>query len=60
MPLAISDVTVVGGALVLKYTQMGRGGEMPVTVTLTPDGANMKVTSVNGQLTRSGTAVRTP
>lgn len=60
-PMAITDVKVVNGSLVLSYTQtMGQGGQaVPITLKLTPDGAGMKVEQDRGNgMIRTGTAVK--
>ena len=56
-PVSITDITMAGSDLVLKWVQQGRGGEAPVVMTLTlKDGAlAVKQDVAGGQFTMSGT-----
>jgi len=59
-PVAITDITMPGSDLVLKWKQMGRGGEVEVMMTLTlKDGGLMVKQSQNGNDTE-GTGVKKP
>ena len=55
-PIEIADVSMKGTDLVLKFKQMGRGGEMDAVVTLSmqADGT-LKVTQAVGANTTEGT-----
>jgi hypothetical protein len=57
-PITISDITMAGGDLILKFKQMGRGGDVEVrmTLTLNNDGLTVKQT-INGTDT-TGTGVK--
>jgi hypothetical protein len=61
-PREVTSITKSGTSLVLSYSMMrgGGGGQgMPATLTLTPDGAEMKAEmSFGGQFTRTGTATK--
>jgi hypothetical protein len=56
-PVSISDISMAGNDLVLKWTQQGPQGEVPVVMTLTlKDGALVvKQDIAGGQFTQSGT-----
>ena len=56
-PVAITDITMPGADLVLKWSQQGPQGEVPVVMTLTlKDGALVvKQDMAGGQFSQSGT-----
>ncbi len=56
-PVTITDVTMPGSDLVLKWTQQGPQGEIPVVMTLTlKDGALVVTQEIaGGQFSQSGT-----
>lgn len=56
-PVAITDITMPAGDLVLKWSQQGPNGEIPVVMTLTlKDGAlAVKQDMAGGQFSQSGT-----
>lgn len=56
-PTAITDISLNGSDLVLKWTQSGQQGDIPVVMTLTmKDGAlTVKQDMANGQFSQTGT-----
>jgi hypothetical protein len=59
-PIAVTDITMPGSDLILKWKQMGRGGEVEVMMTLTlKDGGLMVKQTLNGNDTE-GTGVKKP
>jgi hypothetical protein len=56
-PVSITDISMAGSDLVLKWNQQGQQGEIPVVMTLTlKDGALVvKQDMANGQFSQSGT-----
>jgi hypothetical protein len=56
-PVSITDITMPGADLVLKWSQQGQQGEIPVVMTLTlKDGALVvKQEMAGGQFSQSGT-----
>ena len=56
-PVSITDISMAGSDLVLKWTQQGPNGEVPVVMTLTlKDGALVvKQDMAGGQFSQSGT-----
>jgi hypothetical protein len=56
-PVTITDITMAGSDLVLKWTQQGPQGEIPVVMTLTlKDGMlSVKQDLAGGQFSQSGT-----
>ena len=56
-PVSISDISMAGSDLVLKWTQQGQNGEVPVVMTLTlKDGALVvKQDMAGGQFSATGT-----
>jgi len=56
-PVAITDISMAGSDLVLKWSQQGQQGEVPVVMTLTlKDGAlAVKQDIAGGQFSSSGT-----
>src|SRR5262245_57913419 len=56
-PVAISDISMNGSDMVMKWNQQGQQGEIPVVMTLTlKDGALVvKQDMANGQFSQTGT-----
>ena len=56
-PVTITDISMPAADLVLKWTQQGRGGEVPVVMTLTlkDGGLVVKQDMAGGQFSQSGT-----
>jgi hypothetical protein len=56
-PVSITDISMNGSDLVLKWSQQGPNGEVPVVMTLTPkdDGLVVKQDMAGGQFSASGT-----
>ncbi|MEO8681566.1 MAG: hypothetical protein ABI665_21145 [Vicinamibacterales bacterium] len=56
-PVAITDISMAGADLVMKWSQTGPNGEVPVVMTLTlKDGAlTVKQDMAGGQFTSNGT-----
>ena len=56
-PVTITDISMAGADLVLKWSQQGPQGEIPVVMTLTPkDGTlTVKQDMAGGQFSQSGT-----
>src|SRR5262245_53662870 len=56
-PVSITDISMAGADLVLKYSQQGPQGEVPVVMTLTPKdgGLVVKQDMAGGQFSASGT-----
>jgi hypothetical protein len=56
-PVAITDISMAGADLVMKWSQTGPNGDVPVVMTLTlKDGAlTVKQDMAGGQFTSSGT-----
>ena len=56
-PVSISDISMAGSDLVLKWTQQGPNGEVPVVMTLTmkDGGLVVKQDMAGGQFSQSGT-----
>jgi hypothetical protein len=56
-PVAISDISMAGADMVMKWTQTGPQGEIPVVMTLTlKDGAlTVKQDMAGGQFSQTGT-----
>ena len=56
-PVAITDISMTGADLVMKWSQQGPQGEIPVVMTLTlKDGAlSVKQDMAGGQFSQSGT-----
>jgi hypothetical protein len=56
-PVSITDISMAGSDLVLKWTQQGPQGEVPVVMTLTlKDGAlTVKQDMAGGQFSQTGT-----
>ena len=59
-PITVTDITMPASDLILKFKQMGRGGEVEVMMTLTlKDGSLTVKQTVNGMDT-TGTGVKKP
>jgi hypothetical protein len=56
-PVSITDISMAGSDLVLKWTQQGQQGEVPVVMTLTlkDGGLVVKQDMAGGQFSQSGT-----
>src|SRR5262245_2380794 len=56
-PVSITDISMTGSDLVLKWSQQGPNGEIPVVMTLTPKdgGLVVKQDMAGGQFSASGT-----
>jgi mono/diheme cytochrome c family protein len=56
----VTDISMSGSSLVLKYISAGMGTPMSTVLTLTPDGANLRANMavMDGQYEMSGTAAK--
>ena len=57
-PITISDITMPAGDLILKFKQMGRGGEVAVLLTLTLKNGGLAVKQTINGMETTGTGVR--
>lgn len=59
-PVAITDITMPGSDLILKWKQMGRGGEVEVMMTLTLKDGGLSVKQTQNGMDTDGTGVKKP
>lgn len=59
-PVAITDITMPGSDLILKWKQMGRGGEVEVMMTLTLKDGGLTVKQTQNGMDTEGTGVKKP
>ena len=59
-PVTITDITMPGSDLILKWKQMGRGGEVEVMMTLTLKDGGLTVKQMQGTNESAGTGVKKP
>jgi len=57
-PVTITDITMPAGDLILKFKQMGRGGEVEVMMALTPKDGGLTVKQTINGMDTTGTGVK--
>jgi hypothetical protein len=59
-PVTVTDITMLGSDLILKWKQMGRNGEVEIMMTLTLKDGGLTVKQTQNGMDTMGTGVKKP